>query len=71
LGHTLLSPGGYAQRAFFDPSDDTAGPTPGVALNILRPEPTTAAALLSLALVFGLTFAALTAARTLNSRTQD
>lgn len=61
----------YPQRVFFDSTNATAGPYPGAALNLLRPRPTTATALLSLALLVAIAAAILGAARALSARTSD
>jgi ABC-2 type transport system permease protein len=47
------------------------GPLEGAALNVLRPQPTTGTALLSLALILGLAAAILAAARALSFRTSE
>jgi ABC-2 type transport system permease protein len=57
----------YPQHVFFG-SRDPAGPFEGVALNVLRPEPTVGTALLSLALILGIAAAVLAAARALRFR---
>jgi hypothetical protein len=54
---------------FFDSPNATTGPA-GVVLDFLRPQPTTGAALLSLALILG-PAAILGAARALNARTSE
>jgi hypothetical protein len=59
----------YPQKVFFGSTDATAGPFDGAALNFLRPAPTAATALLSVALVLGLAAAILAAARALQART--
>jgi hypothetical protein len=46
-------------------------PFQGVALNFLRPQPTTATALLSLALILALAAVVLAAAHVLNTRTSE
>jgi ABC-2 type transport system permease protein len=59
----------YPQKVFFGSTDATAGPFAGAALNALRPEPNVATALLSLALILGLSAAILAAANALYART--
>ena len=61
----------YPQKVFFGSTDATAGPFQGAALNFLRPQPTTATALLALALILGLAAAIVVAARALNARTGE
>jgi hypothetical protein len=61
----------YPQRVFFASTNATAGPYPGAALNVLRPQPSTGTALLALALMLGIAAAILLAARLLNARTSD
>jgi hypothetical protein len=60
----------YPQHVFFG-SRDPAGPFEGVALNVLRPEPTVGTALLSLALILGIAAAVLAAARALRFRASE
>jgi len=60
----------YPLGVFFDSPNATTGPA-GVALDFLRPQPTTGAAVLSLALILGLAAAILWAARALNARTSE
>jgi ABC-2 type transport system permease protein len=60
----------YPLGVFFDSPNATTGPA-GVALDFLRPQPTTGTALLSLALILGLAAAILAAARVLNARTSE
>ncbi len=59
------------QKVFFGSAGATAGPFEGAALNVLRPQPTTGTALLSLALILGLAAAILAAARALSLRTSE
>jgi ABC-2 type transport system permease protein len=61
----------YPQKVFFDSTNATAGPFPGVALNALRPGPSVATALLSLALILALSAAILAAANALYARTSE
>jgi ABC-type transport system involved in multi-copper enzyme maturation permease subunit len=61
----------YPQHVFFGSTDASTGPFEGAALNFLRPHPTAATALLSLALILGLAAAIVVAARALNARTSD
>jgi ABC-2 type transport system permease protein len=60
----------YPLGVLFDSPNATTGPA-GVALDFLRPQPTTGTALLSLALIIGLAVAILAAARVLNARTSE
>ncbi|HEX8134442.1 MAG TPA: ABC transporter permease subunit [Actinomycetes bacterium] len=60
----------YPLGVFFDSRNATTGPA-GVALDFLRPQPTTGTALLALALILGLAAAVLAAARALNARTSE
>ena len=60
----------YPLGVFFDSPNATTGPA-GVALDFLRPQPTTGTALLSLALILGLAAAILAAARALHARTGE
>jgi len=60
----------YPLGVFFDSANATTGPA-GVALDFLRPQPTTGAALLALALILGLAAAILAAAGALNARTSE
>jgi ABC-type transport system involved in multi-copper enzyme maturation permease subunit len=60
----------YPLGVFFDSPNATTGPA-GVALDFLRPQPTTGAAVLSLALILGLAAAILWAAGALNARTSE
>jgi ABC-2 type transport system permease protein len=61
----------YPQKVFFGSTNATAGHFPGAQLNFLRPAPTTATALLSLALILGLAAAIVVAAGVLNARTSE
>ncbi len=61
----------YPLKVFFGSVTASAGPFQGATLNVLRPQPTTGTALLSLALMLGLAAAILAAARTLNARTSE
>jgi len=61
----------YPLKVFFNDAGASAGPAEGTALNLLRPEPTTGTALLSVALMLGISAAILAAARTLNARTSE
>jgi len=61
----------YPLKVFFGSDNATAGPFPGAALNVLRPTPTIATAVLSLALIFGLTALILAAARALDTRAAE
>jgi ABC-2 type transport system permease protein len=71
LNGTLLNPvNGYAMDVFFHSSQgDLSGEVPGAALNLLRPAPTTATALLSLAVLLAMAALALGGARALLDRT--
>jgi ABC-2 type transport system permease protein len=60
----------YPLGVFFDSANATTGPA-GVALDFLRPQPTTGTALLALALILGLAAAILAAADALNARTSE
>lgn len=60
----------YPLGVFFDSANATTGPA-GVALDFLRPQPTTGTALLALALILGLAAAILAAAGALNARTSE
>jgi ABC-2 type transport system permease protein len=60
----------YPLGVFFDSPNATTGPA-GVALDFLRPQPSTGTALLSLALILGLAAAILWAAGALNARTSE
>ena len=60
----------YPLGVFFGSPNATTGPA-GVALDFLRPQPTTGTALLSLALILGLAAAILGAAGALNARTGE
>jgi CHASE2 domain-containing sensor protein len=55
---------------FFDSPNATTGPA-GVALDFLRPQPSTGTALLALARILGRAAAILAAARALNARTSE
>jgi hypothetical protein len=61
----------YPLTVFFDASTASAGPCPGAALNFLRPQPTVATAVLSVALMVGLAAAILAAAGCLYARKSD
>jgi hypothetical protein len=61
----------YPLKVFFDTATSTAGPYPGAALNFLRPQPTVATAVLSVALMVGLAAAILAAAGRLHARKTD
>jgi len=71
LNGTLFNPiNGYAMDVFFHSTQgDLAGEVPGATLNLLRPAPTTATALLSLAVLLAMAALALTGARALLDRT--
>lgn len=60
----------YPLGVFFDSANATTGPA-GVALDFLRPAPSTGTALLSLALILALAAAILWAAGALNARTSE
>lgn len=61
----------YPLKVFFDSATASAGPYPGAALNFLRPQPTVATAVLSVALMVGLAAAILAAAGRLYARKTD
>jgi len=61
----------YPLKVFFGSEGASAGPATGAALNFLRPQPSTGAALLSLALMLGIAAAMVAAARALDARTGD
>lgn len=68
LNQTLVGPvNAYALEVFL--GADLAGPVPGAAFNLLRPDPTTATALLSVAVLLAMAAGALAAARALLART--
>jgi ABC-2 type transport system permease protein len=60
----------YPLGVFFDSPNATTGPA-GAALDFLRPQPTTATAVLAVALMLALAAAILAAARALNARTGE
>ena len=60
----------YPLGVFFDSANATTGPA-GVALDFLRPEPSTGTAVLAVALMLGLAAAILWAAGALNARTSE
>jgi ABC-2 type transport system permease protein len=60
----------YPLKVFFASANASAGPA-GVTLDFLRPQPTKATALLSVALILGLAAAILAAARALYARTSE
>jgi hypothetical protein len=74
-GRTLVDPhGGYPIQVLFGyhgPNGNItwAGPTPGAALNVLRPDPSPAVAWLSIGVLLALAVAALYAAHALRART--
>jgi ABC-type Na+ efflux pump permease subunit len=61
----------YPLKVFFDSETASGGPSPGAALNFLRPQPTVATAVLSLALMVGIAAALLAAAGGLYARNTD
>jgi hypothetical protein len=58
----------YPQKVFFGGTNASAGPFDGAKLNVLRPEPSIATALLALALILVLSAAILAAANALYAR---
>jgi hypothetical protein len=61
----------YPLSAFFGSDTATAGPVAGAALNALRPAPTISTAVLSLALLVGISAAILAAASAVYMRTKE